>query len=112
MNLESSESNVTQKKGSCVMKLLQLWRDDKHRTTLLINAASILEKCDEQILPAVYNFVGASLNATPTQLGNITLGRAMVQALSSPVGGFSGTSGFESMLPTVLRVYRIVISPS
>lgn len=46
--------------------------------------------CPLQILPAVYNFVGASLNATPTQLGNITLGRAMVQALSSPVGGFAG----------------------
>lgn len=44
----------------------------------------------EQILPAVYNFVGASMNATPTELGNITLARAMVQACSSPIGGFAG----------------------
>ncbi len=32
------------------------------------------------------------MNATPTQLGNITLGRALVQALSSPIGGFAGKS--------------------
>lgn len=44
----------------------------------------------EQILPAVYNFVGASMNASPTELGNITLARAMVQACSSPIGGFAG----------------------
>ncbi|KAI3430502.1 hypothetical protein D9Q98_005097 [Chlorella vulgaris] len=71
------------------------WRDTgcqdaKLRTTVLINLASILEKCDEQILPAVYNWVGASFNATPTQLGTITLGRAMMQALSSPLGGIAG----------------------
>ena len=38
------------------------------RTTYLINAASVLEKCDEQILPALYSRVGASLHATPTQV--------------------------------------------
>ena len=48
-------------------------------------------RCDEQILPAVYAWVGASFNATPTQLGTITLGRAMMQALSSPLGGVAGT---------------------
>lgn len=47
-------------------------------------------RCDEQILPAVYAWVGASFNATPTQLGAITLGRAMMQALSSPLGGVAG----------------------
>lgn len=65
-------------------------RDVKFRTTALINLASILEKCDEQILPAVYAWVGASFDATPTQLGAITLGRAMMQALSSPLGGVAG----------------------
>jgi hypothetical protein len=50
----------------------------------------IMERMDEQILPAVYAFVGASFNATPSQLGALTLGRAMVQALSSPAGGFLG----------------------
>ncbi|PRW32866.1 MFS general substrate transporter isoform A [Chlorella sorokiniana] len=62
----------------------------KLRTTCLINLASILEKCDEQILPAVYAWVGASFQATPAQLGYITLGRALMQALSSPLGGVAG----------------------
>ena len=30
----------------------RLLRDHRLRTTLLINVASVLEKCDEQILPA------------------------------------------------------------
>jgi hypothetical protein len=43
-----------------------------------------------RILPAVYNFVGMTWNATPSQLGALTLCRALVQALSSPIGGFLG----------------------
>jgi hypothetical protein len=35
--------------------------------------------CVLQVLPAVYLFVGRSLNATPVQLGTLTLCRAMVQ---------------------------------
>lgn len=58
-------------------------------TTLLINLASILEKCDEQILPALYSRVGKTFEATPTQLGNITLARALMQALSSPLAGIA-----------------------
>ncbi len=49
------------------------------RTTLLMNLASVVEKADEQVLPAVYYFIGRSLNATPAQLGTLTLCRAMVQ---------------------------------
>lgn len=43
-----------------------------------------------QMLPAVYSFIGASWSASPTQLGYITLCRALVQALSSPIGGIAG----------------------
>lgn len=43
-----------------------------------------------QMLPAVYRFIGASWGATPTQLGTLTLCRALVQALSSPLGGIAG----------------------
>ncbi|KAL4545028.1 hypothetical protein Ndes2526B_g02147 [Nannochloris sp. 'desiccata'] len=63
--------------------------DAKRRTTLLINAASILEKCEEQILPALYSRVGASFRATPTELGNITLARSFMQALASPLAGIA-----------------------
>jgi hypothetical protein len=51
---------------------------------------SIMEKMDEQILPAVSRFIGCSFRARPHQLGNITFGRALVQALASPLGGIAG----------------------
>jgi hypothetical protein len=60
------------------------------RTALLVNLAAILERCDEQMLPAVYRFIGAAWGASPTQLGYITLSRALVQALSAPIGGIAG----------------------
>ena len=53
------------------------------RTTLLMNLASIVERADEQVLPAVYYFVGRSLRATPAQLGTLTFARALVQVHTS-----------------------------
>jgi hypothetical protein len=49
-----------------------------------------MERSDEQILPSLYNRVGAAFNATPSQLGVITLARAVVQAVASPLGGIAG----------------------
>ena len=49
-----------------------------------------MERMDEQILPAVYAAIGASWHAQPSQLGGLTLGRALVQALVSPLGGYLG----------------------
>lgn len=46
-------------------------------------------QCDEQILPALYAWVGEAFDATPTQLGNLALARAVVQALASPIGGLA-----------------------
>uniref|UniRef100_A0A061SJ97 Mfs general substrate transporter n=1 Tax=Tetraselmis sp. GSL018 TaxID=582737 RepID=A0A061SJ97_9CHLO len=60
------------------------------KTTALVYAAAILERADEQILPAVYMFVGQSLRCSPSQLGTITLARAIVQALTSPISGVLG----------------------
>ena len=54
------------------------------------NAQAILERTDEQLLPAVYNFVAAAFDASPEQLGYLTLSRALVQAAASPLGGFLG----------------------
>ncbi|KAK9845923.1 hypothetical protein WJX81_006083 [Elliptochloris bilobata] len=59
-------------------------------TSACMNAAMLFERADEVVLPAVYRFVARSFNATPSQLGYITLARSMVQALSSPIGGFLG----------------------
>eukprot|EP00879_Flechtneria_rotunda_P014283 GHRR01014921.1.p1 GENE.GHRR01014921.1~~GHRR01014921.1.p1 ORF type:complete len:482 (+),score=156.06 GHRR01014921.1:483-1928(+) len=60
------------------------------RTTVLVNLAMVVEQANEQVLPAVYLFVGRSLNATPVQLGTLTLCRAMVQTLASPMSGILG----------------------
>lgn len=49
-----------------------------------------MERSDEQILPSLYSRVGRSFHATPTHLGFITLARAVVQALASPIGGIAG----------------------
>ncbi len=45
-----------------------------------------------QVLPAVYLAMGASLAATPAQLGAITLARALAQAVASPLAGALGDS--------------------
>lgn len=66
-------------------------------TTILVNLSAIIERTDEQLLPASYAFVAASLNASPRQLGYLTQCRALVQALASPVGGFAGR---DLMLPS------------
>jgi hypothetical protein len=52
--------------------------------------AGIMERSDEQILPSLYSRVGAAFDATPSQLGWITLARAVVQAVASPIGGIAG----------------------
>ena len=72
------------------------------RTALLANLAAVLERCDEQMVPAVYRSLGAAFSATPTQLGYIALSRALVQALTSPIGGIAG--GPDSSLPLACPV--------
>lgn len=64
--------------------------NDRLRTTILINASAIIERVDEQLLPALYRFVGASFGASPATLGNLTLARALAQALASPAAGILG----------------------
>lgn len=56
----------------------------------MVNLAGIMERSDEQILPALYRYIGASFRASPSQLGYLTLSRALVQAMASPLGGIAG----------------------
>lgn len=70
--------------------LWQLWSDARLRTVLLVNLAAVMERLDEQTLPSLYSAVSASLQASPAQLGYLTLCRALVQALASPFGGIAG----------------------
>lgn len=49
------------------------------RTTAILSLTFILERLDEQIITAVYTPLGAALHASPSQLGTLTLCRALVQ---------------------------------
>ena len=47
---------------------------------MVLGIAFILERLDESILGAVYTPLGKALHASPSQLGTLTLCRALVQA--------------------------------
>ncbi|CAD6343844.1 unnamed protein product [Miscanthus lutarioriparius] len=66
------------------------WREGR-RTLVLVNLASIMERADEALLPAVYREVGAALHATPTGLGALTLYRSIVQAACYPVAAYAAS---------------------
>ncbi|XP_051187353.1 uncharacterized protein [Lolium perenne] len=59
------------------------------RTLVLVNLASIMERADEALLPAVYKEVGAALHATPMGLGALTLYRSFVQAACYPLAAYA-----------------------
>ena len=61
------------------------------RTLVLVNLASIMERADEALLPAVYREVGAALHATPTGLGALTLYRSIVQAACYPLAAYAAS---------------------
>lgn len=65
-------------------------KKDKLRTTIAVNLGAIIERADEQIVPAMYSYVGESFQATPAMLGVLTFCRAISQAVCSPVGGLLG----------------------
>ncbi|KAL6846664.1 hypothetical protein ACP4OV_024112 [Aristida adscensionis] len=61
------------------------------RTLVLVNLASIMERADEALLPAVYREVGDALGATPTGLGALTLCRSIVQAACYPAAAYAAS---------------------
>ena len=77
---------------------------DKLKTTVLVNLAGTVERMDEQILPALYSFVGKSFQASPSQLGTLTLCRALLQALFSPVSGLCGEHLNQSAVILILTL--------
>ncbi|KAG9135819.1 hypothetical protein Leryth_002536 [Lithospermum erythrorhizon] len=54
---------------------------------LIINMAAIMERADENLLPAVYKEVSEAFSAGPSDLGYLTFVRNFVQGLASPVAG-------------------------
>ena len=74
----------------CRSVFMEKKRRARWRTSVCLNLAMVFERADEVILPAAYSFVALSFAATPSDLANITLARALVQAVCSPVGGVAG----------------------
>uniref|UniRef100_A0ACD5X0H4 Uncharacterized protein n=1 Tax=Avena sativa TaxID=4498 RepID=A0ACD5X0H4_AVESA len=66
-------------KGSRSSDELRQW------TLVLMTVASLLERADEALLPAVYKEVGVALGASPAALGSLTLCRALVQSVCYPL---------------------------
>ncbi|CAD6215105.1 unnamed protein product [Miscanthus lutarioriparius] len=54
---------------------------------VLINLASILERADENLLPAVYKEVSAAFDAGPTDLGYLTFLMNFLKSIASPLAG-------------------------
>ncbi|KAL9270553.1 spinster-like protein [Drosera capensis] len=54
---------------------------------IIINLAAIMERADENLLPAVYKEVSEAFNIGPIDLGYLTFTRNFVQGLSSPLAG-------------------------
>lgn len=54
---------------------------------IIINMAAIMERADENLLPAVYKEVSEAFTAGPSDLGYLTFIRNFVQGIASPVAG-------------------------
>ncbi|XAR57871.1 hypothetical protein NMG60_11026155 [Bertholletia excelsa] len=54
---------------------------------IIINLASIMERADENLLPAVYKEISEFFHAGPSDLGYLTFIRNFVQGLASPLAG-------------------------
>lgn len=63
--------------------------------------ASIMERADENLLPAVYKEVSETFSAGPSDLGYLTFVRNFVQGLASPVAGILAINYDR---PTVLAI--------
>ena len=86
----------------------QWWVRTRLVTSILVNMGNIMERADEQILPALYGFVAASFHIGPTQLGYLTLSRALVQAVASPLGGVLGK---PALLPHLTKhLYLCIVA--
>lgn len=68
---------------------------------IIINMAAIMERADENLLPAVYKEVSEAFAAGPSDLGYLTFIRNFVQGLASPL---AGVLAINYDRPTVLSI--------
>ncbi|XP_060194128.1 uncharacterized protein LOC132623398 isoform X2 [Lycium barbarum] len=65
---------------------------------LIINMAAIMERADENLLPAVYKEVSETFKAGPSDLGYLTFIRNFVQGIASPVAGGIGGGAIATVM--------------
>lgn len=68
---------------------------------IIINMAAIMERADENLLPAVYKEVSEAFTVGPSDLGYLTFIRNFVQGMASPVAGILAISYDR---PTILTI--------
>ncbi len=62
--------------------------ENRSRTQILINSASIIDEADDQILPAMYLPLQQRLGLSLIQLGAITAIGSLLQSVSTPLWGY------------------------
>ena len=62
--------------------------ENRSRTQILINSASIIDEADDQILPAMYLPLQQRLGLSLVQLGLITAIGSLLQSVSTPIWGY------------------------
>ena len=73
--------------------------EDRSRTQILINSASIIDEADDQILPAMYLPIQQRFGFTLVQLGAITAIGSLLQSVSTPIWGWlSDTQSRKTIL--------------
>jgi len=70
----------------------------RSKTYAAVATAFTLEKADENVLPSTFDKLGAALQATPAQLGYVTLSRQLSMALLSPAVGLLGHQGDRRLI--------------
>ena len=66
----------------------RITRWQRRRTTAALAVAHTAEEADKVLLTSMYLAIGNSLNALPSQLGQLTMFRALVQASPCYMAGF------------------------
>jgi len=63
-------------------------KKDRTKTQVLVNTANIIDQADQNMLPVMYSSVQVTTGLSIQQLGNVTLARALLQSISSPLWGW------------------------
>lgn len=64
------------------------FKKNRIATQALINTANIVDQADQNMLPVLYSDIQFTTSLSIQQLGNITLARALLQSVSSPIWGW------------------------